>query len=76
MTRNNKKQVERVAKVIEKIQTSRIKVRREVYINAVQAKKLRELSLATRVPQAEYVREGVGLVLNKYERVITMGGDT
>ena len=37
-----------------------------VYLTKTQAEELRELSGATRVPVAEYIREGVNHVLNKY----------
>lgn len=48
-----------------------------VYLDADQVEKLRQLSAATKVPQAEWVRQGIDLVLDRHEhpvaRVISPG---
>lgn len=38
-----------------------------IYPEKKQLKRLDRLSAATRVPKAEYIREGIDLLLNKYE---------
>ncbi len=43
------------------------KVVTTVYITAEQDEKLRLLSQATGVPKAEYIREGLDLVLERYK---------
>jgi hypothetical protein len=45
----------------------RRKVSTTVYIRPDQAELLRQLSAITGVPQAEYIRQAVDLVLAKYE---------
>ena len=37
-----------------------------IYPEKKQLKRLDKLSAATRVPKAEYIREGIDLLLNKY----------
>ncbi len=37
-----------------------------IYPEKKQLKRLDRLSAATRVPKAEYIREGIDLLLNKY----------
>ena len=44
------------------------KALRSVYLELEQAEKLKQLSAKTRVPQAVYIREGLDLVMNKYEK--------
>ena len=46
---------------------SRKKVSTTVYITAEQSEKLKQLNLKTKVPVAEYIREGIDLVLERYE---------
>ncbi len=42
------------------------KVVRSIYLDIEQVEKLKTLSAKTRVPQAEYVREGIDFVLKKH----------
>jgi len=44
------------------------KALRSIYLELEQAEKLKQLSAKTRVPQAVYIREGLDLVMNKYEK--------
>ena len=44
------------------------KVLRTIYVELDQIKKLKKLSEKTKVPQAEYIREGLDLVLRKYQK--------
>ena len=44
------------------------KVLRTVYLDLDQVKKIKRLSQKTKVPQAEYFREAMDLLLNKYKR--------
>jgi hypothetical protein len=44
------------------------KVKIATYVNANQKRRLDELSAATRVPWSEYVREGVDMVLKRYNK--------
>ncbi len=44
------------------------KALRSVYLDQDQVKRLKRLSETTRVPQAVYIREGLDLVMDKYER--------
>ena len=44
------------------------KVLRTIYVDLDQIKKLKKLSEKTKVPQAEYIREGLDLVLRKYQK--------
>ncbi len=46
------------------------KVLRSIYLNITQVEKIKKLSERTKVPQAVYVREGLDLILNKYEEHI------
>jgi predicted DNA-binding protein len=39
-----------------------------VFIDPELVKELKKLSANTRVPMAEYVREGIGMVLMRYQR--------
>jgi predicted DNA-binding protein len=43
------------------------KVLRSIYLDIVQVEKIKRLSERTKVPQAVYVREGLDLLLRKYE---------
>jgi hypothetical protein len=46
------------------------KALRSVYLDLQQVERLKLLSEKTRVPQAVYIREGLDLVMNKYEKKI------
>jgi len=46
------------------------KVLRSIYLDIAQVEKIKELSERTKVPQAVYVREGLDLLLRKYEEKI------
>ncbi len=43
------------------------KVLRSIYLDITQVEKIKRLSERTKVPQAVYVREGLDLLLRKYE---------
>ena len=43
------------------------KVLRSIYLDKEQIEKIKKLSEKTKVPQAVYVREGLDLLLRKYE---------
>ncbi len=43
------------------------KVLRSIYLDITQVEKIKKLSERTKVPQAVYVREGLELILRKYE---------
>jgi len=43
------------------------KVLRSIYLDIAQVEKIKKLSERTKVPQAVYVREGLDLLLRKYE---------
>ena len=43
------------------------KVLRTLFLDEKQLERLKRLSAKTRVPQAVYIREGLDLVLKKYE---------
>jgi predicted DNA-binding protein len=45
---------------------SRKKLSTTVYITEEQNERLKELSARTKVPVAEYIRQGIDLVLEKY----------
>jgi hypothetical protein len=45
-----------------------LRIRTNVYIDPDQKAALERLTAETRVPWAEYVREGINLVLEKYKR--------
>jgi len=46
------------------------KVLRSIYLDIEQIEKIKKLSEKTKVPQAVYVREGLDLLLHKYEKEI------
>jgi predicted DNA-binding protein len=46
------------------------KALRSVYLESEQVERLKNLSAITRVPQAVYIREGLDLVMDKYEKKI------
>ena len=43
------------------------KVLRSIYLDIAQVERIKKLSEITKVPQAVYVREGLDLLLSKYE---------
>lgn len=43
---------------------------RSIYLDITQIEKIKKLSEITKVPQAVYVREGLDLILRKYEEQI------
>lgn len=47
---------------------SRKKISTTVYITPEQDERLKELHERTKVPVAEYIRQGIDLILEKYER--------
>ncbi|HTE54083.1 MAG TPA: ribbon-helix-helix domain-containing protein [Kofleriaceae bacterium] len=59
---------------------SRKKLSTTVYITEEQNERLKELSARTKVPVAEYIRQGIDLVLEKYADQLpgqaTLGFDT
>jgi len=46
------------------------KVLRSIYLDITQVERIKKLSEITKVPQAVYVREGLELILCKYEEQI------
>ena len=46
------------------------KVLRSIYLDITQVERIKKLSEITKVPQAVYVREGLELILRKYEEQI------
>ena len=44
------------------------KVLRSVYLDLYQIEKIKQLSETTRVPQAEYIREAIDILLQKYKK--------
>lgn len=46
---------------------SRKKISTTVYITQEQNEKLKELNAKTKVPIAEYIRQGIDMVLEKYK---------
>ena len=44
------------------------KALRTVYLEIAQVKKLKKLSQKTKVPQAEYIREALDLLLKKHKK--------
>ena len=46
---------------------ARKKISTTVYITLEQSEKLKRLNEKTKVPVAEYIREGIDMVLEKYE---------
>ncbi len=59
---------------------SRKKLSTTVYITEEQSERLKELSARTKVPVAEYIRQGIDLVLEKYAEKLpgqaSLGFDT
>jgi predicted DNA-binding protein len=49
------------------------KALRSVYLDSDQVERLKNLSTITRVPQAVYIREGLDLVMDKYEKKTKKG---
>jgi predicted DNA-binding protein len=49
---------------------ARKKITTTIYITAEQERKLKELSGRTKVPVSVYIREGIDLVLGRYENVL------
>ncbi|HUT79243.1 MAG TPA: ribbon-helix-helix domain-containing protein [Polyangia bacterium] len=49
---------------------ARKKITTTIYITADQERKLKELSGRTKVPVSVYIREGIDLVLGRYEHVL------
>jgi predicted DNA-binding protein len=49
---------------------ARKKITTTIYITADQERKLKELSQRTKVPVSVYIREGIDLVLGRYEHVL------
>lgn len=49
---------------------ARKKITTTVYITAEQERKLKELSGRTKIPVSVYIREGIDLVLGRYENVL------
>ncbi len=49
---------------------SRKKISTTVYITPEQDERLKALHARTKVPVAEYIRQGIDLILQKYERVL------
>ena len=49
------------------------KALRSVYLDSEQVERLKNLSAITRVPQAVYIREGLDLVMDKYEKKTKKG---
>jgi predicted DNA-binding protein len=45
-----------------------MKILRSIYIDIEQLERLEKLSSKTRVPKAAYIREALGLVLDRYEK--------
>ncbi|HEX3036139.1 MAG TPA: ribbon-helix-helix domain-containing protein [Thermodesulfobacteriota bacterium] len=46
------------------------KISKTVYITPEQDEALKKLQEKTKVPQSEYIREGIELALKKYQQVI------
>ena len=49
------------------------KLIRTLYVDVEQVAKIKKLSDKTRVPQAVYIREGIEMMLGKYEGIINKG---
>ena len=49
---------------------SRKKISTTVYITPEQNERLKQLNEKTKVPVAEYIRQGIELVLKQYEHVL------
>lgn len=46
------------------------KITKTVYITPEQNQALNELSEITKVPQSEFIREGIALALEKYKKLV------
>ena len=46
---------------------ARSKISTTIYITAEQAERLKQLHARTKVPVAEYIRQGIDLILDKYK---------
>ena len=46
---------------------ARSKISTTIYITAEQAERLKQLHARTKVPVAEYIRQGIDLILEKYK---------
>ena len=44
------------------------KVLRTIYLDLDTVEKIKKLSVRTKVPQAEYIREAINLIIEKYKR--------
>ena len=49
---------------------ARKKISTTIYITPEQSERLKQLHDKTKVPVAEYIRQGIDLVLKKYENVL------
>jgi predicted DNA-binding protein len=49
---------------------ARKKITTTIYITADQERKLKQLSQRTKIPVSVYIREGIDLVLGRYEHVL------
>lgn len=49
---------------------SRKKISTTIYITSAQAERLKMLNERTKVPVAVYIREGIDLILKKYEHML------
>ncbi len=49
---------------------SRKKISTTVYITPEQSEQLRQLNRKTKVPIAEYIREGIDLVLDRHRKLL------
>lgn len=50
------------------------KITKTIYITPEQGKALDNLSRITKVPQSEYIRQGIDLVIKHYERTVEATG--
>ncbi len=50
---------------------ARKKISTTIYITPEQNERLKELNARTKVPVAEYIRQGIDLVLEKYKAQLT-----
>ena len=49
---------------------SRKKISTTIYVTPAQSERLKELHARTKVPVAVYIREGIDMVLKKYEHLL------
>ena len=49
---------------------ARKKISTTIYITPEQNERLKELNAKTKVPVAEYIRQGIDLVLEKYKAIL------